>query len=116
MKVVVAAFYQEKALVEAFSVIVQLHRLINLRHDSCDTTSIPCSYQQTHLRQLAVEWHQPSTEAGVQYQLQQRHEILPTEPGTWTDIYSDKNNYFILTGLSRGSINNKLSEVMYVLW
>ena len=33
MKAVVAAFNQEKALVGAFSVIVQLHRLIDLRHD-----------------------------------------------------------------------------------
>ena len=32
MKAVVAAFNQEKALVGAFSVIVQLHQLIDLRH------------------------------------------------------------------------------------
>ena len=32
MKAVVAAFNQEKALVGDFSVIVQLHRLIDLRH------------------------------------------------------------------------------------
>ena len=32
MKAVVAAFNQEKALVGAFSVIKQLHRLIDLRH------------------------------------------------------------------------------------
>ena len=32
MKALVGAFNQEKALVEAFSVIVQLHRLIDLRH------------------------------------------------------------------------------------
>ena len=32
MKAVVAAFNQEKALVGAFSVIIQLHRLIDLRH------------------------------------------------------------------------------------
>ena len=32
MKAVVAAFNQEKALVGAFSVIVQLHRLIDLQH------------------------------------------------------------------------------------
>ena len=32
MKVPVGAFNQEKALVGAFSVIVQLHRLIDLRH------------------------------------------------------------------------------------
>ena len=32
MKAVVAAFNQEKALVGAFSVIVQLHRLIDLDH------------------------------------------------------------------------------------
>ena len=32
VKAVVAAFNQEKALVGAFSVIVQLHRLIDLRH------------------------------------------------------------------------------------
>ena len=32
MKAVVAAFNQEKALVGAFSVIVQLHRLIDFRH------------------------------------------------------------------------------------
>ena len=35
MKVVVAAFNQEKALVGAFSVIVQLQRLIDLRHYLC---------------------------------------------------------------------------------
>ena len=34
MKAVVAAFNQEKALVGAFSVIVQLHRLTDLRHYS----------------------------------------------------------------------------------
>ena len=33
VKVVVAAFNQEKALVGAFSVIVQLHRLIDLRNN-----------------------------------------------------------------------------------
>ena len=33
MRAVVAAFNQEKALVGAFSVIVQLHWLIHLRHD-----------------------------------------------------------------------------------
>ena len=32
VKVAVAAFNQEKALVGAFSVILQLHRLIDLRH------------------------------------------------------------------------------------
>ena len=32
MKAVVAAFNQEKALVGAFSLIVQLHRFIDLRH------------------------------------------------------------------------------------
>ena len=32
MKAVVAAFNQKNALVGAFSVIVQLHRLIDLRH------------------------------------------------------------------------------------
>ena len=32
VKAAVAAFNQEKALVGAFSVILQLHRLIDLRH------------------------------------------------------------------------------------
>ena len=32
MKALVGAFNQEKALVGAFSVIVQLHRLTDLRH------------------------------------------------------------------------------------
>ena len=32
MKALVGAFNQEKALVGAFSVIVQIHRLIDLRH------------------------------------------------------------------------------------
>ena len=32
MKALVGAFNQEKALVGAFSVIVQLHRLMDLRH------------------------------------------------------------------------------------
>ena len=39
MKAVVAAFNQEKALVGAFSVIVQLHRWIALRHWSL---ACPC--------------------------------------------------------------------------
>ena len=34
MKALVGAFNQEKALVGAFSVIIQLHRLIDLRHYS----------------------------------------------------------------------------------
>ena len=34
LKALVGAFNQEKALVGAFSVIVQLHRLIDLRHYS----------------------------------------------------------------------------------
>ena len=37
MKALVGAFNQEKALVGAFSVIVQLHRLIDLRHYSVRT-------------------------------------------------------------------------------
>ena len=39
VKAVIAAFNQEKALVGAFSVIVQLHRLIDLRHCSILTTT-----------------------------------------------------------------------------
>ena len=41
VKAVVAAFNQEKALVGAFSVIVQLHRLIDLRHYSCTMLTAP---------------------------------------------------------------------------
>ena len=37
MKALVGAFNQEKALVGAFSVIVQLHRLIDLRHCTIHT-------------------------------------------------------------------------------
>ena len=40
MKAVVAAFNQEKALVGTFSVIVQLHRLIDLRHYSGDLSQV----------------------------------------------------------------------------
>ena len=51
MKALVGAFNQEKALVGAFSVIVKLHRLIDLRHyyrrtdpvhnrDSCNNTAL----------------------------------------------------------------------------
>ena len=36
VKALVGAFNQEKALVGAFSVIEQLHRLIDLRHYSVD--------------------------------------------------------------------------------
>ena len=47
MKAVVAAFNQEKALVGAFSVIVQLHRLIDLRHYQaivgCGDNPLPCA-------------------------------------------------------------------------
>ena len=39
MKALVGAFNQEKALVGAFSVIVQLHRLIDLRHYSLHVPS-----------------------------------------------------------------------------
>ena len=40
MKVVVAVFNQEKALVGAYSVIIQLHRLIDLRHYSVESTAM----------------------------------------------------------------------------
>ena len=40
MKAVVAAFNQEKALVGAFSVIVQFHRLIDLRHYYLPSTDL----------------------------------------------------------------------------
>ena len=47
MKAVVAAFNQEKALGGAFSVIVQLHRLIDLRHylepNMSTSISVSCS-------------------------------------------------------------------------
>ena len=42
MKAVVAAFNQEKALVGAFSVIAQLHRLIDLRHYTY-TITVACA-------------------------------------------------------------------------
>ena len=41
VKALVGAFNQEKALVGAFSVIVQLHRLIDLRHYHNATSSAP---------------------------------------------------------------------------
>ena len=58
-------------------------------------------------RQIAVEWHQPSHEEGLRYQLQQRHEaegvaVGGAEGAEWSNIYSDKNNYFILPAISRG--------------
>ena len=40
MKALVGAFNQEKALVGAFSVIVQLHRLIDLRHYNVTKTRV----------------------------------------------------------------------------
>ena len=46
VKALVGAFNQEKALVGAFSVIVQLHRLIDLRHytkTSGGTAPVPAS-------------------------------------------------------------------------
>ena len=46
MKAVVAAFNQEKALVGAFSVIAQLHRLIDLRH-----------YFRPAIPKQAWQWH-----------------------------------------------------------
>ena len=42
MKAVVAAFNEEEALVGAFSVIVQLHRLIDLRHYQAQAGSACC--------------------------------------------------------------------------
>ena len=47
MKAVVAAFNQEKALVGAFSVIVKLHRLIDLRHYSRLQQTLPPSVSIT---------------------------------------------------------------------
>ena len=47
MKAVVAAFNQEKALVGAFSVIVQLHRLIGY-----STTYFPAITASCHIAQL----------------------------------------------------------------
>ena len=45
MKALVGAFNQEKALVGAFSVIIQLHRLIDLRHYS-PSTGEPVTHNQ----------------------------------------------------------------------
>ena len=56
----------------------------------------------TPIRQIAVEWHQPSHEEGLRYQLQQKHEAEGGLDTGWSNIYSDKNDYFILPALSRG--------------
>ena len=54
-------------------------------------------------RQIAVEWHQPSYEEGLRYQLQQKHEAEVGQDTGWSNIYSDKNDYFILPAISRGN-------------
>ena len=49
VKAVVAAFNQEKALVEAFSVIVQFHRLIDLRTDVTKVKLLSFNCRLRHL-------------------------------------------------------------------
>ena len=55
MKAVVAAFDQEKALVGAFSVIVQLHRLIDLRQDNPVQNSYREYYQRVHWLPVGIK-------------------------------------------------------------
>ena len=62
MKAVVAAFNQEKALVGAFSVIVQLHRLIDLRH------YCKCCYSVLTVRVARVPVGHPEVQHGVEQQ------------------------------------------------
>ena len=57
-------------------------------------------------RQLAVEWHQPSNEEGLSYQLQQKRENNESE--AWTNIYSDKRNFYIITSVPSRDINGSI--------
>ena len=68
MKAVVAAFNQEKALVGAFSVIVQLHRLIDLRH----------YFRSSRDLDLTPDWLQVPSSSLVKQQI--RHCPLPPPP------------------------------------
>ena len=55
MKALVGAFNQEKALVGAFSVIVQLHRLIDLRrHYSRQSPELTVTFLPTELGGMGV--------------------------------------------------------------
>ena len=69
MKAVVAAFNQEKALVGSFSVIVQLHRLIDLRHYSslfCSTETKPLeAVGPPFARVMVVVAGSPADSAGL---------------------------------------------------
>ena len=72
MKALVGAFNQEKALVGAFSVIVQLHQLIDLRHylvvPQRDVAAVVLAREQTLLVELRPEPpvpHQIHVVAGV---------------------------------------------------
>ena len=56
----------------------------------------------TSNRQIAVEWHQPSHEEGLRFELQQRQEAEGGPDLGWRNIYSDKNDYFILPAIFRG--------------
>ena len=73
MKAVVAAFNQEKALVGAFSVIVQLHRWINVRHKNrnvlsavsgCITCVSVCRSKLQKCQLFSIKVHQIAAEAG----------------------------------------------------
>ena len=77
MKALVCAFNQEKALVEAFFVIVQLHRLIDLRHYSRSIIPSPAGEQQTP--RLFKDW--VSVSAGTQITNCSSHTFLRPRPG-----------------------------------
>ena len=68
-------------------------------------TKITEFYEQFNFdiyRQIAVEWHQPSHEEGLRFELQQRQEAEGGPDLGWRNIYSDKNDYFILPAIFRG--------------
>ena len=68
MKALVGAFNQEKALVGAFSVIVQLHRLIDLRH-------YPGPFTEHKLAVAALDWSR-RVWAGAQFTVLARDSLL----------------------------------------
>ena len=78
MKALVGAFYQEKALVGAFSVIVQLHRLIDLRHYLFLILLAGACFQndRDRLREFLVSW----------LQLTARQQPWHTRGMSWAEI------------------------------
>ena len=103
MKAVVAAFNQEKALVGAFSVIVQLHRLIDLRHYFITFNVTPLLLPQGEERRIVLGPRLAWGEQGL-------GDLVPANSSVVIDVKIDKVErdlvFNFLNQISSGNFNN----------